>query len=125
MPAITIGLAKAIHDASIRKFGGLPGVRDERLLESALAQPWQSFGRADLYLGDITKACRFAFGVIWNHPFVDGNKRIGVALPGTYLRMRRVASHPDHNAFLSAILSVADGSSDHHDLVAWVDSVIG
>lgn len=67
----------AIHDVAIARFGGLPGVRDEGLLDSALAQPWQTFGGRDLYEGDVAKACRLCYGVIRDHPFTDGNKRTG------------------------------------------------
>ncbi len=94
--------AIAIHDASIARFGGLAGVRDEGLLESALAQPWQTFGGRDLYPNDVEKVCRLAFGVIRDHPFVDGNKRVGTALLGAGLRM-----------------------AGFEGLVRWVKSVVG
>ncbi|WP_406712044.1 type II toxin-antitoxin system death-on-curing family toxin [Trueperella pyogenes] len=84
---ITKSQALAIHDAAIEKFGGVVGVRDEGALDSALAQPYQTFGGSDLYEGDIAKACRLCFGVIADHPFADGNKRTGAALLGTYLRL--------------------------------------
>ena len=77
----------AIHDVAIARFGGLPGVRDEGLLDSALAQPWQTFGGRDLYEGDVAKVCRLYCGVIRNHPFTDGNKRTGAALLGASLRL--------------------------------------
>ena len=53
-------------------------MRDEGLLDSALAQPWQTFGGRDLYEGDVAKACRLCYSVIRDHPFTDGNKRTGV-----------------------------------------------
>lgn len=67
----------AIHDAAIARFGGLPDVRDESLLDSALAQPWQTFGGRDPYEGDVAKACRLCYGVIRDHSFTDGNRRTG------------------------------------------------
>ena len=57
-----------IHDVAIARFGGLPGVRDEGLLDSALAQPWQTFGGRDLYEGDVAKVCRLRYGVIRDTP---------------------------------------------------------
>ena len=75
-----------IHDVAIARFGGLPGVRDEGLLDSALAQPWQTFGGRDLYEGDVAKVCRLRYGVIRDHPFTDGNKRTGAALLGASSR---------------------------------------
>ena len=86
----------AIHSAAIVRFGGLDGVRDE---------------------GDV--------GVISGHPFLDGNKRTGAALLGAYLRMCGVDFAPDHAAFLSAMLSVADGSMGYKELVNWVRSEAG
>ena len=77
----------AIHSAAIARFGGLDGVRDEGMLASALAQPFQTFGGEELYPSVVEKACRYAVGIISGHPFLDGNKRTGAALLGAYLRM--------------------------------------
>jgi len=97
----------AIHSAAIARFGGLDGVRDEGMLASALAQPFQTFGGEELY------------------PFLDGNKRTGAALLGTYLRMCGVGFAPDHAEFLSAMLGVADGSMSYEELVDWVRINVG
>ena len=114
----------AIHAAVIMRFGGLRGLRDEGLLDSALAQPFQTFGGADLYPSAIEKACRYAFGIISDHPFLDGNKRTGAALFGTYLRMSGIDFRPDHAAYLKIILGVADGSVSYDELVEWTRSVV-
>ena len=106
------------------RFGGLRGLRDEGLLDSALAQPFQTFGGADLYPSAIEKACRYAFGIISDHPFLDGNKRTGAALFGTYLRMSGIDFRPDHAAYLKIILGVADGSVSYDELVEWTRSVV-
>ncbi len=115
--------ALAIHAAAIDRFGGLDGLRDEGLLDSALMQPFQTFGGADLYPSAIEKACRYAFGIISDHPFLDGNKRTGAALLGAYLRNSGVEFKPDHAAFLKVMLGVADGSVDYGTLVEWVKGV--
>ena len=113
-----------IHAGVIMQFGGLRGLRDEGLLNSALAQPFQTFDGADLYPSAIEKACRYAFGIISDHPFLDGNKRTGAALLGTYLRMSGIGFRPDHAAFLKVMLGVADGSVGYDALVDWVESVV-
>lgn len=113
----------AIHAAVIMRFGGLRGLRDEGLLDSALAQPFQTFDGADLYPSAIEKACRYAFGIISDHPFLDGNKRTGAALLGTYLRMSGIDFRPDHTAYLKVILGVADGTVSYDSLVEWTKSV--
>ncbi|MBS6418791.1 MAG: Fic family protein [Olsenella uli] len=114
----------AIHASAIEWFGGLDGLRDEGLLDSALAQPLQTFGGANLYPSAIDRACRYAFGIISDHPFLDGNKRTGAALLGTYLRMSGIGFRPDHAAFLKVMLGVADGSVGYDALVDWVESVV-
>ncbi|MEW6863146.1 type II toxin-antitoxin system death-on-curing family toxin [Trueperella pyogenes] len=121
---ITKSQALAIHDAAIEKFGGVVGVRDEGALDSALAQPYQTFGGSDLYEGDIAKACRLCFGVIADHPFADGNKRTGAALLGTYLRLTGYAFEPRNDEFLSSMLGVADGSVSYEQLVEWVERIV-
>lgn len=115
----------AIHSAAIARFGGLDGVRDEGMLASALSQPFQTFDGEELYPSVVEKACRYAIGIISGHPFLDGNKRTGAALLGTYLRMCGVGFAPDHAAFLSAMLSVAEGSMGYGELVKWVRSEVG
>lgn len=112
--------ALAIHAASIARFGGADGVRDEGLLDSALAQPFQSFSGKDLYPDDVAKACRYAFGIIRNHPFVDGNKRTGTAPMGAFLRLSGHRFTPDHRELLKTMLGVADRSVSYEELVAWV-----
>lgn len=66
-----------LHSQLIQEFGGSDGLREEGLLESALASPFQSFGGEDLYPSIQAKAAQLGYGLIKNHPFLDGNKRIG------------------------------------------------
>ena len=65
-----------LHKQLIDSFGGIHGVRDNNLLESALAAPYQSFAGVEFFPGVVDKAVRLGFGLIKNHPFIDGNKRI-------------------------------------------------
>lgn len=123
-PTITREAVLAIHSEAIARFGGTDGVRDENLLDSALAQPFQTFSGQDLYPGPVEKACRYAFGVIRNHPFIDGNKRTGTALMGAYLRMSGLSFRPAHDEFLSTMLGVADGTVHYDELVEWVRGVV-
>ena len=66
-----------IHEKLIEKFGGIKGIRDLGLLDSALNRPFMTFGQKDLYDSILEKASVLIFGIIQNHPFIDGNKRIG------------------------------------------------
>ena len=67
----------AIHARSIDRYGGIDGLRDQGLLESAIAQPQQTFDGVELYPSLAEKAARYAYGIIKNHPFADGNGRTG------------------------------------------------
>lgn len=86
--------ALAIHDLSIQRYGGIEGTRDEGLLESALAQPQQTFGGEELYPSLAEKAARYAFGIVNNHPFADGNKRTGAAVLAVFLRANGIQFKP-------------------------------
>lgn len=66
-----------LHAQLIRETGGTDGIRDEGLLDSALNAPFQSFGGTDSFPSIQQKAVRLGFGLVKNHAFVDGNKRIG------------------------------------------------
>jgi len=68
-----------LHRRIINQSGGTLGIRDFGLLESAIAQPRMTFGGEDLYPSLVEKAAALGFALIMNHPFVDGNKRIGHA----------------------------------------------
>lgn len=74
--------ALEIHRQKIKQYGGMGGVREEGLLEAAIAQPWQSFDGIELYLSIEEKAARIGYEIISQHPFFDGNKRTGAALVG-------------------------------------------
>ena len=66
-----------LHHQLIERYGGSHGIRDEGMLDSALSAPFQSFGETDFYPTTQEKAVRLAYGLVMNHPFHDGNKRIG------------------------------------------------
>ena len=121
---ITKDKAIAVHSAAIARFGGVGGIRDEELLASALAQPFQSFDGIELYPTDEAKACRYAYGIIKDHPFVDGNKRTATALMGTYLMMSGFEFRPGHAELLKAMSGVADGSWGFEELVSWVQATV-
>lgn len=117
---ITRDEAGAIHDMSLARFGGLPGVRDEGLLDSALAQPFQIFGGEELYPTDAEKAARLAWGLAKNHPFLDGNKRVATACMGAFLRVNGHEFRPKAHELLATMLGVAAGTMSYGDFASWV-----
>ena len=109
-----------IHRRKIAHFGGLDGVRDEGLLEAALAQPWQGFGGTELYPSIEEKAARLGYEVISQHPFADGNKRTGAAVIGVLLRAHGYRFKPRTEEFYDMVYCIADGSKSYDDLVSFV-----
>ena len=76
-----------LHSSLIAKTGGMDGVRDKNLLDSALKAPFQTFGGNELYPDVYDKASQLCYSLIENHPFADGNKRIGVHLTLLFLKL--------------------------------------
>ncbi len=108
------------HDELLQLTGGMAGLRDLGALESATAQPMMTFGGQDLYPSLEEKAAALAFSLKSNHPFVDGNKRVGHAAAATFLRLngyRIVADVDDQEAM---ILAVASGQATRDDLLDWL-----
>lgn len=111
-------LISAIHDEQIAEHGGSPGLRDEGLLESALARPRNlaAYGEPDL----AALAAAYAFGLVRNHPFVDGNKRTAFVAAELFLDLNGqdlVASDED---CVTAMLSLAAGETSEAEFAAWL-----
>jgi death-on-curing protein len=85
MRYLTLGEVVALHRRLLQATGGAPGARDFGALESAIAQPKAPFGGVDLYPARADKAAALAFSLVQDHPFVDGNKRVGHAAMETFL----------------------------------------
>ena len=85
MRFLSFGELIQLHHRIIEQSGGADGIRDLGLAESALAQPRMSFGGIELYPSLPEKAAALCFSLVMNHPFVDGNKRIGHAAMETLL----------------------------------------
>lgn len=109
-----------LHRRIIEQSGGSGGIRDLAMLESALAQPRMTFGGADLYPTIIEKAVALAFSLINNHPFVDGNKRVGHAAMEVFLVMNGHEIHAPVDEQERIVLAVASGASDREALTGWL-----
>src|SRR5438067_10615275 len=86
-----------LHRQGLDRFGGMPGLRDEGLLDSALAQPRATFGGEELHATMAAKAAALAFSLVNNHPFADGNKRVGFAALAVFLELnsQKLICSPD------------------------------
>jgi death-on-curing protein len=109
----------AIHNDQVREHGGLPGIRDENVLESALARPqqkWHYTDRTDLP----SLAAAYAFGFVKNHPYRDGNKRIGFLAMVTFLGMNGHDFSATDAEVVAEILALADGTVSEEALADWI-----
>ncbi len=114
-----------LHEAIIASSGGLRGIRDIRALESAINQPRLTFDQTDLYPDLISKATALCFSLVMNHPFVDGNKRIGHAAMETFLILNGCEIEANVAEQEQIILDLAAGRLTHEALTNWLkDHVI-
>jgi len=109
-----------LHRRLIDQSGGAAGIRDLGLLEASLAQPRQTFGGIDLYPELIEKAAALGFSLIQNHPFVDGNKRIGHAAMEITLVLNGVELVASVDSAEAVLLAVAMGELNCEAFTNWV-----
>lgn len=109
-----------LHSALVAQSGGLDGIRDEGLLDSALNVPFQTFAGQDLYPTVLEKAVRLGYGLICNHPFLDGNKRIGTHVMLVFLEINQLSLSYEDEELISTILQTASGMLDYNGLLNWV-----
>jgi len=120
MIRISLSQTLLIHKYLIEVSGGMQGLRDQAALESALHTPYQTFDREDLYPGKERKAAALCYGLIQNHPFVDGNKRIGVHLCDVFLEINGIKLEYSDDDLVQLGLSVADGTWKIPDILSWI-----
>ncbi len=109
----------ALHEAQVRHFGGAPAIRDRGSLESAAARPAMTFGGEDLY-GDLAaKAAALMHSLVLNHPFVDGNKRVGVASAEYFIERNGHSLVASDEELEELTLAVAEGKVEAGALAIW------
>ena len=111
-----------LHAQLIKETGGMEGIRDEGLLDSAILSPFQSFDGKELYPSVLEKGERLGFGLIQNHAFIDGNKRIGAHAMLVFLALNGYVFSYTQKELTEIVLSVAAGEKDHDDLLFWLQS---
>lgn len=111
-----------LHRQIIEQSGGALGIRDLGALESALAQPHMTFGGEELYPKLVDKASAIGFSLVMNHPFIDGNKRIGHAAMEVFLVMNGVEIDASVDEQESIFLSLASGKINREEFTDWLKS---
>ena len=120
MIRLTVKQVIMLHSSLIEKTGGTDGVRDIALLDSALESPFQTFGGEDIYRSLLQKAARLGFSIVSNHPFVDGNKRIGIHTMLVFLALNGIEITCSQSELINVGLSLADGSMKFDELFEWL-----
>ena len=109
-----------LHEQLIAETGGSSGLRDEGMLDSALNTPFQPFAGKDVYPSLQQKAARLCFGLVKNHPFVDGNKRIGAHVMLVFLALNGIELQHTQTELSEVILQLAAGTLQSTDLLDWI-----
>ena len=122
MITLTVSEILRLHQKLLDATGGLSGTRDLGLLESAVYSANQVFGEEEAYPTVEQRAARLAYAITQNHPFVDGNKRIGMLVMLMTLRLNHVQIQYTQAELIQLGLSVEDNSYRYEDILAWINN---
>jgi len=109
-----------LHEELIATFGGARGLRDAGALEAATARPQMTFGGEDLYPDVAAKAAALMHSLVMNHPFVDGNKRVGAMAMELFLLVNSLALDAVNEELVEVTLAVARGEVEAEALAIWL-----
>lgn len=109
---LTLDEILEIHKDQIARYGRTEGIRDPGLLQSALAQPQATFGGQFLHIDLIEMAAAYLFHIVQNHPFIDGNKRVGAVAALVFLQLNDCEVKLTNPELESLVLSVAQGQAE-------------
>lgn len=111
-----------MHRQLITATGGSDGIRDEGMLDSALLNPFQSFGGEELYPSIQAKAAQLCFGLVKNHAMLDGNKRLGAHVMLVFLMLNGYELAYEQKELVDIILKLATGEKNVEDILRWIIS---
>ena len=111
-----------MHKQLITATGGSDGIRDEGMLDSALLNPFQSFGGEELYPSIQAKAAQLCFGLVKNHAMLDGNKRLGAHVMLVFLMLNGYELAYKQKELVDIILKLAAGEKNVEDILRWIIS---
>jgi death-on-curing protein len=120
MRYLSLGEVVRLHQLLIESSGGAAGIRDVGLLDSALAQPRATFDGRDLHPTLLDKAAALCASLVQNHPFIDGNKRVGHAAMATFLVLNGIDITAPTDEQEALILNLAAGRRHRADLLVWL-----
>lgn len=109
-----------LHEELIQETGGMGGLRNEAMLDSALNAPFHTFSGVEVYPSIQHKAARLAFSLIQNHAFVDGNKRIGAHVMLVFLALNGIDLEYQQYELVDIVLKVAQSEANTANLLEWI-----
>lgn len=121
---IPLSVVLAIHDDQIASFGGTPGLRDEGLLQSALAQPQASFDGQLLHPTIAEQAAAYLYHLAMNHPFLDGNKRTAFAVMDTFLRLNGYSLNLPNDRTYQFVMQVVESRMSKDELSSYLNEFL-
>ncbi|GHV95791.1 death-on-curing protein [Spirochaetia bacterium] len=122
MKRLAIETVIEMHSALIEASGGLDGVRDINMLDASIASPYHTFGGQYLYPTLQVMAAHLAFSLVKNHPFLDGNKRIGILSMLTFLEINGISVECTNDELVAIGLGLAENTINENALVEWIIS---
>lgn len=121
---IDIGEVIRIQNILIDEFGGSKGIRDIKLLDSAINRPFQTFDKKDLYPSPVEKSAAIFESIIINHPFIDGNKRIAYVLMRLLLLQYNLDINANQDEKYDFVIKAAKGELNYESIKNWIFSRI-
>ena len=109
-----------LHEQLIKATGGSTGIRNEGMLDSALMNPFLSFGGEELYPSIQAKAAQLCFGLVKNHAMIDGNKRLGAHVMLVFLALNGYELSYSQEELVEIILALAAGEKNVEDILRWI-----
>lgn len=109
-----------LHERLIQTTGGSLGIRDEGMLDSALSNPFQTFGGEELYPSIQAKAAQLCYGLVKNHSMIDGNKRLGTHVMLVFLALNGYELLYSQDELSTTILALASGELGEEDVLQWI-----
>lgn len=119
---LTVEQILALHRQIIQQSGGVDGVRDAAALAAAVSAPFQTFQRKDLFPGTIEKIARIGYGLVVNHAFADGNKRIGALTMQILLQENGYQLSLRRYELSDIFISIASGETKYQDFTEWISA---
>ncbi|HEV8244526.1 MAG TPA: type II toxin-antitoxin system death-on-curing family toxin [Polyangiaceae bacterium] len=117
---LTLDEVLAIHAHQIERYGGSLGIRDQGLLESALAMPHAAFANQDLHPTLHEKAGAYLFHLVKNHPFIDGNERVGLAVCLVFLKLNGVTIRATDEELVDIVIGTAESRVSKADIAVFL-----